>query len=441
MTEHVLISPLGFAAGAVSGVYFALEEQEIKVNQVITVGTAHSHVRNAATILEILFRRVGGVDYKPCYIDAQDLRGHERDASGPFAARMGLYIDRARQAGRTVHVAVTGGRSGMGALAALAAQLYRADHLYHLWVDEEIEREGIARATSDPKNRYVNPTVEEGLCELVSLPFADLSKIVEALPKYRAGDPVSADWSASGLVGEGPALLDALIHYVPAGLSLGSARELLGLGEQWRSQVEWISEDAPYRAIKAEEMTGAHRHAAYWPYEVGVRQLLNRMKTLNHPDYRDALVYQQRLTENIAKARLYGDTDTRQAERSEVIDRLNGLALTALGVSFNDLCDQAMLARPELVWQRTLSILYTAGALDDENRERLRLLMHDSIGDDYAQRAIDKAGKKDDLGPLKWLTANRDGLTVLVAAMSLGINVGTFVLKGIELWLKAHGVM
>ena len=441
MTEHVLISPLGFAPGAISGVYFALEKQKVKVTQVITVGTAHSHVRNAAATLESLFRQVGGVNYKPCYIDAQDLRGRERDASGPFAARMGLYIQQAHDSKQVVHVAVTGGRSGMGALAALAAQLYRADYLYHLWVDEEIEREGIARATPDPKNRYVNPTVAEGLCELVSLPFADLSRIVEALPKYRAGEPVPADWSASRLVGEDSVLLDTLIHYAPAGLSLGSARELLGLGEQWRSQVEWISGDAPYRAIRAEEVTGAHRPDVYWSYEAGLRQLLNRMKMRNHPDYSEALVYQQRLTENIAKVRLYGDTDRQQAERAEVIHHLNGLALTVLEVSFNDLCDQMVFVSPGLVWQRTLSILYTAGALDDENRERLQPLMHDSIGDDFAQRAIDKAGKKDDLGPLKWLAVNKDSLTVLVAAMSLGVNVGTFVLKGLELWLKAHGVM
>ena len=349
MTEHVLISPLGFAAGAVSGVYFALEEQEIKVNQVITVGTAHSHVRNAAATLESLFRQVGGVDYKPCYIDAQDLRGHERDASGPFAARMGLYIDRARQAGRTVHVAVTGGRSGMGALAALAAQLYRADYLYHLWVDEEIEREGIARATPDPKNRYVNPTVEAGLCELVSLPFADLSGLADEIRKYRVSDRLPGDWSAGRLVGETPAMLDALVHYVPAGLSLASARELLSLIEQWRDQVEWISEDAPDRVIKV-----------------------------------------------------------------PTVDKV----------------------QQEQIWRRALSILYTAGALDDDSREQLLGLMRDSIADNYAQRAIDKAGKKDDLGPFKWLAENKDAFTVLVALTGLGVNVGTFVLKVLELWMK-----
>jgi hypothetical protein len=354
MTEHILVSPLGFAAGAVSGVYFALEKQGVKVDRIITVGTAHSHVRNAAAILEMLFRRVGEVDYKPCYIDAVDLRGRERDASGPFAARMGLYIDQARQAGQTVHVAVTGGRSGMGALAALAAQLYRANHLYHLWVNEEIEREGIARAEPDPKNRYVNPTIENGLYELVSLPFADLSKLVDEVQRYREGAQPTADWSAGQLVGEAPSMLEALTHYVPAGLSLDSARELLDLIEQWRSQVEWIAEDAPDKIIK--------------------------VPTVN---------------------------DAKQKE----------------------------------IWQRALSILYTAGALDDDSRDRLRGLMRDSVADDYAQRSVDRAREKDDLGFFKWLAGNKDALTVLVALIGLGANVGTFVLKGLELWMKAQGMI
>jgi len=354
MTEHILVSPLGFAAGAVSGVYFALEKQGMKMDQVITVGTGHSYVRNAAAILETLFRRVGEVNYKPCYIDAVDLRGRERDASGPFAARMGLYIDQARQAEQKVHVAVTGGRSGMGALAALAAQIYRANYLHHLWVNEEIEREGIARAEPDPENRYVNPTVENGLCELVSLPFTNLSKLVDEVQRYREGAQPTADWSASRLMGEAPAMLEALTHYVPAGLSLNSARELLGLIGEWRSQVEWISEDAPDQMIKVPTVD-----------------------------------------------------ETKQKE----------------------------------IWQRALAILYTAGALDDDSRERLRGLMRDSIADDYAQRSIDRAREKDDLGFFKWLAGNKDALTVLVALIGLGANVGTFVLKGLELWMKVQGMI
>jgi hypothetical protein len=351
MTEHVLVSPLGFAPGAVSGVYFALEKYEkLSMDKVITVGTRHDAVRDAAAKLETLFRRVGGVTYEACYIDATDLKGREQDASGPFAARMGLYVDRAHRAEQTVHVAVTGGRSGMGALAALAAQLYRADHLYHLWVDEEIERLGIIEARPDPKNRYVNPTVEDDLCELVSLPFTDLSQITEAAKEYRSQGESPANWAASRLVGEGPPMLEAVANYVPAGLSIASAQELLSLVEQWRDQVEWIAKDVPDETVEA-------------------------LPTIDEKDQ-------------------------------------------------------------NIIWRRALSILYTAGALDDATRADFRDLMRDSIAEPYSQRALDKAGEADDLGPFEWLVENKDGIAVLTDMVTASVTVGTFVLKVVSLWLE-----
>jgi len=357
MTGHVLISPLGFSPGAVSGVYFALEQKDIKINQVITVGMAHQGVRDAAATLDALLRRVGGVAYKACYIDAEELRGAVQDASGPFAARVGLYIDRARRAGQTVHVAVTGGRSGMGALAALAAQIYRAHHLYHLWVDEEIERGGAdpTRVRPDPENPYVNPTIKgKDAWNLVPLPFVDLSSWIEDAEKYRQSGQVPEGWTADRLVGEGQPMFEALSHYVPAGLTIAMAQELLGLIAEWRENVEWIAEDDPTTAM------------------------------------------------SIGK-----------------IDR----------------------AAQEAIWHRALSILYTAGALDDESRESLRRLMGESIAGDYAQRSVDKAREKDDLGFFKWLAANKDVLTMLATLIALGPSVGTFVLQSIELWMKAVGII
>jgi hypothetical protein len=76
---------------------------------------------------------------------------------------------------------------------------------------------------------------------------------------------------------------------------------------------------------------------AYTYYEVGVRALLARLDR-DDPRYADALVYQHRMLENLAAARRYGDTETRRAERAEVVDRLNALALAAVGTSFNDFC-------------------------------------------------------------------------------------------------------
>ena len=422
MTEHVLISPLGFAAGAVSGVYFALKEREVAAEKVITVGTRHEDVRNAADILARLFRRVGDVDYNPCYIDAIDLKGPERNASGPFAARMGLYIDQARNAGQTVHVAVTGGRSGMGALAALAAQLYRADHLYHLWVDEEIELHGIARAEPDIQNKYVNPTIEPDLCELVALPFADLSKLVEEV--RRSPTELPEQW-AELMVEKAPIVLDTLTGYVPPGLSLRSARELLSLGEQWYLQGEF-SQEKPADV--------------YYRYEIGLRRLRSEIDQSYHRHI-ELLTYEQRIEENISNARLFGDTPTQSAERSEIIHRLNELALSELNKSYNDLCDSEPLRDREQIWRRTISILYSAGAMDDTGRRPLRQSMDREVASDYGKRSLEKAAQGDDLGLFKWLTQNEEALATLSKVVTTGASVGTFVLKGIELWLKSQGMM
>jgi hypothetical protein len=75
----------------------------------------------------------------------------------------------------------------------------------------------------------------------------------------------------------------------------------------------------------------------YTPYETGLRALLRRLGG-GHARYAEALTYQQRLAENVAAARRYGDTEARRAGRAEIVDRLNALALEALGASYSALC-------------------------------------------------------------------------------------------------------
>jgi Tfp pilus assembly protein PilF len=71
----------------------------------------------------------------------------------------------------------------------------------------------------------------------------------------------------------------------------------------------------------------------YSRYEDGLHQLLDQIGPA-HAEYATGLVYQQRLIENIAESRRYGDTETLKAERSKIIDQLNRLALSALGQPF-----------------------------------------------------------------------------------------------------------
>jgi len=88
-------------------------------------------------------------------------------------------------------------------------------------------------------------------------------------------------------------------------------------------------------------LTGSLTEAdTFTSYETGLIRLLKRLGS-DHPRYADALVYQQRLLENIAQSRRYGDTEARRAERAQIVDALNWLALDAVAMSFNELCSGA----------------------------------------------------------------------------------------------------
>ena len=72
-------------------------------------------------------------------------------------------------------------------------------------------------------------------------------------------------------------------------------------------------------------------------YEAGLIKLQTSLGQ-SHTHHADFLVYQQRLIENLAQTRRYGDTENRRAERAETLDRLNALSIGTTGVSFNKLC-------------------------------------------------------------------------------------------------------
>jgi len=81
-------------------------------------------------------------------------------------------------------------------------------------------------------------------------------------------------------------------------------------------------------------------------YLIALDALFERLGR-NHASSADALVYQQRLQENIALTRRYGDNENRRSERSEIIDLLNRLCNEALGADFNTLVRQA---QPQPEW-------------------------------------------------------------------------------------------
>lgn len=74
-------------------------------------------------------------------------------------------------------------------------------------------------------------------------------------------------------------------------------------------------------------------------YKQGIRELLEQLGK-EHPRRAEALTLQARLLENIVQTQQYGDTETRRAERAQIVDALNRLALKAVRVSFIDICEQ-----------------------------------------------------------------------------------------------------
>lgn len=68
----------------------------------------------------------------------------------------------------------------------------------------------------------------------------------------------------------------------------------------------------------------------YTPYEVGMANLLTRM-TNRHPRYTEALIFQQRLGENIANARAYGDPEASKTDRAKILHQIDTLAQEVLG--------------------------------------------------------------------------------------------------------------
>jgi serine/threonine protein kinase len=71
-------------------------------------------------------------------------------------------------------------------------------------------------------------------------------------------------------------------------------------------------------------------------YEIALLQLLDQLGK-DRPRQVEALTYQYRLLENIDQCNRYGDTNELKSDRARIIDQLNKLALSVLGISFNKL--------------------------------------------------------------------------------------------------------
>ncbi len=75
---------------------------------------------------------------------------------------------------------------------------------------------------------------------------------------------------------------------------------------------------------------------AFTPYEEGLREFRRRLGD-EHRQLHTFLNYEHRLQENVRWAERYGETPTLKAERNQIVDRLNALALETCGQSFNEM--------------------------------------------------------------------------------------------------------
>lgn len=119
-------------------------------------------------------------------------------------------------------------------------------------------------------------------------------------------------------------------------------------------------------------------------YESGLDILRERLGS-DQPYYRDFLIDEQRLRENISSIRRFGDTERRRIERADIIVELNELALATLNVSFNDLCSLGIGAlEPEQVrqeWEQQIrSQLLLYGEVTPEELRK--------IPPDYREQAL-----------------------------------------------------
>jgi len=246
---NVLISPLGRSPGAVSGVYFALAAQrEIKIDKVVVVATSHKDViRSSKTYLEPMFDYLG-VGYEAYHLPEQELRG-ERRSVAPYAAMIGWAIQDAEQNGHVAHVSVTAGRSGMGALAAMASQLYGPEAIWHLWVDPDIEKQGSDhdRLPLLPGDMvrclFLNPTSDNAdRFDLVQLPFLNLKPLQKYLYEYRHTQQLPENHPELQAFLQQIGIKN-LFSIFPSKMTFESAEQVLSLAEEYKKQTDGLKRD------------------------------------------------------------------------------------------------------------------------------------------------------------------------------------------------------
>jgi len=204
----------------------------------------------------------------------------------------------------------------------------------------------ISQARPESEVAYVNPTdVPREPCRTEGLD----AQIMQVLYDYLQEHPGDPKVNLNELIGT---LRAQRADVIPCLLGLQEKGWLdYNLTERAESGLVWLTQQGIRVARDAKPKpaldVAIHRPEpeVYASYAAGLRRLLKCLGP-GHPRCLDALAYQQRLDENIELTRVYSDTETRRAERSEIIGRLNTLALSTVGISFNELCEHDLPPPP-----------------------------------------------------------------------------------------------
>jgi CRISPR-associated Csx14 family protein len=147
----------------VTGIYYALQEEGVEIDAVALLATAMEKVRQSARIVqdELGHDRVVLLPLRTPNREAHTVDFDNEDAAVDFLRLANAVLIEARDRGDRVSLGISGGRSSMGALAALSAYVYGAEGIYHLWVHEDIEKQGdVDDLPVFDRDRYLNPPKE-----------------------------------------------------------------------------------------------------------------------------------------------------------------------------------------------------------------------------------------------------------------------------------------
>lgn len=434
----VLVSPLGRSPGAVSGVYFALKQIGFEVSRVVTVGTSHDDVKLAANqYLSRLFQHIN-VEYDPIHIPALDLRGGRKGIS-PFVGMMGLALKNEQGDDHLVHVAVTGGRSGMGALAALAATVHGADHLWHLWVCRDIEENGLVDTTSQGRyplysllnnparmaaSRLLNPTLKSDEWEAVELPFMCRPLRDRDLWEWRRTGcwPEQALSVARSLhVQLSDAAKEALPEVRQKIVQAYRSELLNKLSEHF--SLEDLRTVCFHLVVDWDDLGGEGK-------EGKARELILRLERYQRLGELVIACQEKRPKVNWGRPlELVGIADVFPAGMTFArADQLIELA----ALLTRKATPQAVHALGEL--------LHETGVVEGGEVERLREHIRAGSAPQELMRFADKA-QKDRLGFWQWVKQNKDAITIAIAAGSSTASFLTLLLKALEMWLRGNGYM